>query len=255
MKRVSIFKYINLGGQLSYLRSVHEGYLVHKPRNVLDNINRFFKNIEESELEVTKNALSDLNTFKEKLEETEENYRLNKTEARALFRIMDKIFNTVKAESEKIFLFSVTEKRIDVNKLLNNVESLFAREVFNFLSDEIQYDFKESGKCIAYECPTASAFHVLRGFEGLLRELLNKLNPQKNTSEMNLGSVIRELKKLNIPDLRVLLDNSDRIRDNYRNPTSHPDKIFDIDEAQDLFPLCVGIVNEIISYMKKNNYI
>ena len=142
-----------------------------------------------------------------------------------------------------------------MKKLLNDTGSLFAKDVFDSLPDKIQYDFKESGKCIAFECPTASAFHVLRGLEGLLRILLNNLSPQIDTSQMNWGPVITELKNLNISDLSILLDNLDRIRANYRNPTNHPEKIYNIEEVQDLFNLCEGVVNDITGYMKDNGYI
>jgi len=38
-------------------------------------------------------------------------------------------------------------------------------------------------------------------------------------------------------------DHLDHIRRSFRNPTQHPDKIYDIQEAQDLFGLCVDAVN------------
>jgi len=212
MKRISILKYINLGGELSYLRSAQKGYGVHQPRTVLDNINRFIIDIEKSQLEVTKNALKELKLFKKVLEIKEENYKINEIEARTLFKIMNNILFVVRAESERKFTFMISEKRIDANKLLFDITSLFAKEVFNVLPDEIQYDFKESGKCIAFECPTASAFHVLRGLEGLLRVLLSKLDLQTDTSKMNWKSVITRLESLNFQELSILLDNLDNIR-------------------------------------------
>jgi len=255
MKPISIAKYFTLGGILSYLRSAKEGYHVHNPNNILDNINRFIDKIENSQLKVTKNAISELKKFEGTLKETEENYKISKSEAKALFKIMDRILFVIIAESKSTFTFIISEKRIDSNKLLFEIATLFAKDVFNVLSHDIQYDFKESGKCIAFECPTASAFHVLRGLEGLLRVLLNKLDPQIDTSKMCWGDVIKELIKINIKELSVLIDNLDRIRANYRNPTNHPELIYNIEEAQDLFNICVGVVNDIIVYMKKNNYI
>ena len=40
-----------------------------------------------------------------------------------------------------------------------------------------------------------------------------------------------------------LLENLDLIRRSFRNPTAHPEKSYDIDEAQDLFGLCIDVVN------------
>lgn len=167
---------------------------------------------------------------------------------------MDRIWFVLRAETQNYFTFSISEKRIDSNKLIFNIDSLLAKDVFNSLPDSIQYDFSEGGKCIAFECATASAIlTVLRGVEGLLRLLLKKLSPAVDVSNMVWGVVVKKLKDLNIADLGVLLDNCDRIRDNYRNPTDHPEKIYDIETAQDLFNLCVGVVNDMVGYMKTNN--
>jgi hypothetical protein len=55
---------------------------------------------------------------------------------------------------------------------------------------------------------------------------------------------LREKKRVKPPD--ALLDTLDRIRVNFRNPTSHPEKIYDLDEVQDLFGLCVDALNRIV---------
>ena len=57
-----------------------------------------------------------------------------------------------------------------------------------------------------------------------------------------------EFEILNIKDHTSRKD-LDRIRANYRNPTNHPEKIYNIEEAQDLFNLCVGVVNDIMGYL------
>ncbi len=255
MKPLPLYRYIGFGGILEFLRLAGVGRSVHGDGYVLDNINKFINFVEDSDFIVTKETLYDLKKFKEKLEKTPDNQKLTQDEATELFKIMDKILFVIDAESKTKFTFFISEKRIDTKKLLFNMKSLFAKDVFDALPDSIQYDFKESGKCIAFECPTASAFHILRGLEGLLRVLLNKLSPQVNTSQMVWGDLIRGLRSLNIPDLSILLDSLDRIRANYRNPTNHPEKIYNIEEAQDLFNLCVGVVNDIIKYMKDNQLI
>ncbi len=55
---------------------------------------------------------------------------------------------------------------------------------------------------------------------------------------------LRKRKKSRPPD--VLLNNLDNIRVSFRNPTQHPEKIYDIQEAQDLFGLCVDVVSRMI---------
>ena len=249
----STMEYINLGGQLSYLRSAREFLKVHGDTFILENIKKFINSIENSEFKVTQNALSELIEFKESLEKTDKNYRISIAEAKRLYSIMDRIWVVLRAETTNYFTFSISEKRIDCNKLIFNIDLLFAKDIFKSLPDSIQYDFSEGGKCIAFERATASAFHMLRGVEGLLRLLLKKISPAVEVSKMVWGDVVKLLKDLKIKALDVLLDNCDRIRHNYRNPTDHPEKIYNIEQTQDLFNLCVGVVNDIVDYMKTNN--
>ncbi len=255
MKALTLLQYINFGSNLEYLRMVKVGNGIHGEGRILENINTLLDIVDKSDFIVTKNGIIILKIFREKLERTPDTHKLTSGEAGELFKIMEKLTFVVSAESKTKYAFFITEKRIDTKKLLFNMESLFAHDVFNVLTDSIQYDIKESGKCIAFECPTASAFHILRGLEGLLRVLANKLSPLVDTSHMNWGPLISHLKSLNISEISILLDSLDRIRDNYRNPTNHPEKIFNIEETQDLFNMCVGVVNDIVGYMKDNSHV
>jgi len=62
------------------------------------------------------------------------------------------------------------------------------------------------------------------------------------------GPMITELraKRTNRPP-QVLLDSLDNIRVYYRNPTQHPDAIYDIDSAQDLFGVCIDVIGKMAS--------
>ena len=75
------------------------------------------------------------------------------------------------------------------------------------------------------------------------------IEPQTDVSKLCWGPIIKSLRTLKDGNLNTLLDHCDRIRDNYRNPTFHPEKVYNIEVAQDLFNLCVGVVNDIITYM------
>jgi len=249
MKASTLLKYISLGSNLEYLRMVEIGTSVHGKNFILDNISTLIDIVEESEFTVAKQGTIILKQFKEKLNKNPEDHLLEKSEKEELYKIIEKLTFIVNAESTTKYAFFITEKRIDVNKLIFSIESLFAEGVFDWLPSGVQYDFKESGKCIAFGRPTASAFHVLRGLEGLIRYALRHLSPNTDTSEMNWGPVITHLKSLSITELNIVIDNLDRIRENYRNPTNHPEKIYNIEEAQDLFNLCVGVVNDIMDYL------
>jgi hypothetical protein len=53
-----------------------------------------------------------------------------------------------------------------------------------------------------------------------------------------------------------LLDTLDNIRTNFRNPTNHPEKIFEIDKVQDLIFLCVDSINRMVkNRLLDNSYV
>lgn len=255
MKPKGLNEIMKFASFITYLSDIREGVQVHGEHYILHAINFVLDFIESSEFKVTKQGIYILNNFKKSLEKTAKDHKLSIDEYGELHDIMNKLMFLISIESKTLFSFYLTEKRINNEKLIFDIGSLFAKEVFSSIPSKIQYDFIECGKCIAFECSTAGAFHVLRGLEGLLRLLLEKLSPQIDATDMAWGKLISELKNLNINDLTTLLDNCDRIRENYRNPTNHPEKIYNIEEIQDLFNLCVGVVNDIVAYMKINSFL
>lgn len=50
---------------------------------------------------------------------------------------------------------------------------------------------------------------------------------------------------------QLILDNFDYIRVNYRNPTQHPELRYSLDEAQDLFGLCIDSANRVVKEIDK----
>lgn len=152
--------------------------------------------------------------------------------------------SVVKSESERIQVFAVTKKRYDTKDLLNNVSAIFGQQVFASLHDVAQSDFNDAGKCIAFDLPTSAAFHLMRGTEMVLRQLY-RAKIGKDAGEKNWGPMVKDLQAKD-PTLKPLYDHLDNIRENFRNPTQHPDKIYGIDEAQDLFGVCVDVVDQMI---------
>ena len=243
MKARSILGYIVMGGGQRYLEEAREGRVVHGEDYILENIERFLTNLDEFHLPVTRRAAWKLVEFKEALGQLPADHELTRQEALKLSTIMTDLDTTFRAEAAGNVAFIVTDKRIDVNKLLSDVPALMAPGVFDALPEIAQYDFQEAGKCIAFELPTAAAFHIVRGTEGVLKQFYCSV-VRRSRAELMWGPMVESLgqrKSKRPPD--ALLRNLDNIRVSYRNPTQHPDKIYDIQEVQDLFGVCVDVVN------------
>jgi len=245
MQSKSILDYISFGTGLRYLQDAKKTWSVHVESAILDNINRFFDNLEEFNLPVTQRAAYKLRQFGDELAQSDTDHKLSADEASEISKIMTEVRNTLFAEAGGNIALIVVDKRIDVNKLLSDVPALMAPGIFAALPDIAQYDFIEAGKCIAFERSTAAAFHLLRGTEAVLRDFYCSI-VKRNRAKLMWGSMVGSLRKRKHPPPLPLLDNLDNIRRSFRNPTQHPDKRYDIQEVQDLFGLCIDVVNRMV---------
>jgi hypothetical protein len=162
-----------------------------------------------------------------------------------LTSIAGQIVDTMMAELEDVPVFSVSDKKYSFEKLFSKVDTLFRADTFEKLSEIAQYDFQESGKSIVFERSTAAAFHALRGTEAVLKQYCtNKFSnaPAENVTWYDMES---DLKKLQPPVDSAVIEQLAHIRKRYRNQTQHPRLRYDIEEAQDLFNICIELVNNL----------
>jgi hypothetical protein len=124
-------------------------------------------------------------------------------------------------------------------------------DVFSFLPEITQYDLNEAGKCIAFERPTAAAFHLLRGIEAVLRLFYCTLIRTRRVPTLVWGAMTQDLKqRTKTKRYTTLYNNLDNIRYSFRNPTQHPDAIYNIHEAQDLCPLCFEVITRMVRVLR-----
>ncbi|MBY9021249.1 MAG: hypothetical protein KGD67_09335 [Candidatus Lokiarchaeota archaeon] len=256
MKTKNIKDYVAFGRDINYLRLVEPGFYYHKENFVKDSFERFIENIDELNLEVTSkiNWFKELKKYKERLDKTNNDYKLREEDVNEIFPLMDKLNRVINAELEGRIVYVITEKRIKVEKLLDEIKDLFALNIFIELPDLPRFDFKEGGKCIAFERATAGAFHILRGLEGIVRWFFDKFTSSSGCTD-NWGNILINLRNISVPPPSEILDQLDAIRVNYRNPTAHPELIYTIDDVQDLLSECIAVVNRIVNHLKDKNLI
>jgi len=251
MKTKNIAEYVSFGRIINYLRFTKADWPYHTKYYVKDNIEQLIEYLDDLNLIVTSNVewFIDLKNLKATLDLTKNNYKLTDNDADNITSLMDNLSKVISAELRGRIVFVITEKRINVENLLDNVKDIFAQDVYNNLPDLPRFDFSEGGKCIAFERTTAGAFHILRGMEGIIRWFFDKLSGSSGCTD-NWGSIIRNLRSLSSPPPVEILDQLDAIRVNYRNPTAHPELIYTTDDSQDLFSECIAVVNRIVHHLK-----
>jgi len=154
-------------------------------------------------------------------------------------------------EARSRTVFEVTDKRYDASKLLYDVGALLRPGTLEQLPTLSSYDLQESAICIAFARPTAAAFHALRGTEQALRHLYAcYVRSNRMRKPWNWKPILEALEARSTKPPKVLLDNLDSLRENFRNPTQHPEAVYDIDEAQDLFAQCLDVLNRMVALPK-----
>ena len=256
MRTKEINGYVSFGSVLNYLRLAKENYDYNREYSVKENIEDFIYNIKELNLKVTAKteAFRDLEDFKKRLDETDLEYKLSDNDASELGEIITRLQDVIHAELVDRTVYVITEKRMDVDKLLNKVSQLFTPDTFLELPDIPSFDFNEAGKCIVFERATAAGYHILRAMEGIIRWFYDTLNNSTGCT-MEWHRIILGLRSLTPEPPPEILDHLDSIRKYFRNPTAHPELRFDIETVQDLFSECIPMVNRIIKFLKDKNKI
>lgn len=248
MKEVNSYDYILIGLYIRHLRHTERMSVA----TCIDDINGLLKILEEAAFNVSIAGSTNLGKLLKKCKKLRKKEMLPSKLIDSLEKIMSNFEHTIFAEASTKSLFYVTEKKYNTAYLLNKPHKLFADKVFVKLPNLSFFDFTEGFRCIAFGMGTAAAFHILRATEGVLKELyLKKIKTKKLDKKHRMwGPMLDQLRKKKTNKLpKALIDNLDNIRENYRNPTQHPDATYTIDSAQDLLGLCVDVVNKMAQEM------
>jgi len=149
------------------------------------------------------------------------------------------------AEAQTKNIYVLPQRRFHSDYLIRNQDKLFEDGVFEKFSELAQYDIKSSCRCLLFGESTASAFHILRATEAVLKDYYLHHIKRKRLKNPMWKAMLCELrrKKQKKPPT-VLLNSLDLVRESYRNPTQHPDAIYDINSAQDLFGVCLDVLGK-----------
>jgi len=240
------------GTAVRYLQDATVGTRIHDSAGkmfILSNLRRFFRFIDDIGLQVTSRAASDLRRLMQELEGAAKDAILTTEQAKRLSPGMTDLRKTLVAEIEGFEAYLVTPKRLDVNRLLKHPEQLLAPQAFGSFPALARFDIAEAGKCIAFERPTAAAFHLLRATECAIRALCQKY-VKRNRPQLMWGPMVARLRAVRpLRGEESFLNNLDDIRLAFRNPTQHPDKVYDIEEVQDLWGRCIDVLNRIAKHL------
>ena len=108
-------------------------------------------------------------------------------------------------------------------------------------------DFDEAGRCWLFDLYTAAGFHLMRATETVLRDYYRRVTGKEVKNKFrHWGAYLDTLKKCPAASPKVI-GFLEHIKDNYRNPITHPEQNLSADDAQVLFGVSVGAISMIVA--------
>lgn len=156
-------------------------------------------------------------------------------------------------ERHNVDIFVVLPKGVYSTRLLiEKPQNKFPEEVRSVFSDLMLYDLSQAGRCLAFEIPTAVAFHTFRATEEMMLLYYKTLAKQDwPYNQHDWGRYITELNALSKVS-RDVTTRLEEIRKFERNPSIHPDAIVSLNRAPILFELCSGVIYTMAEEVRKH---
>ena len=245
MKVQDCYIYIKIGLAIRLLRNVKGS---NSKELVDSSLSTLIEELEEGDFQVTLAAMQATN-FKEMQRSIEglqnDEDKIGDDLASKIRMELEIIEKVIFPESciKKIYL--LPNRRYNTEYLLDAPDKLLAKGVFQKLDAIAQHDIKSSCRCLLFGEATASAFHILRATESVLKQYYFHHRRKNRLNKPMWSNMVEQLraKTRNKPP-ETLLNALDLIGSAYRNPTQHPETIYEIDGAQDLFGVCIDVIGK-----------
>jgi hypothetical protein len=151
-------------------------------------------------------------------------------------------------------LFQFSNINFNSDVLFSNIEAIFEEATWKYIPEGAQGDIAEGGKALLFGLPTCASFMFLRALEDCIRKLCKQLNNSKDN--LTFGQAISIVEK-NFDLFAIDKFDFDRqvaflkyIKDEFRNPSAHPDKSFTQKESEQLFQV-INISIDKIRYLSE----
>lgn len=265
MEQIKIYDYYSFGYNYNNLLSGHTDKTYSQCLEDLKTYTNFIKRL-DLRVTISSIKLVQLIPEMEKLQnlanaKKTKNQKVDPVFWKSIVEKLNKVDSTLDAELNIKIAYILEEKRFTNEILLGKIQQLFSRDTFALLPTIAQFDFEESGQCLAFDRYTACAFHSLRGTEDVVKMYYEKLFSLNATDKDTWGSYENAITNgigngtlTPLPDEQLII-NIGSLRKYYRNKTQHPQSTYTSDESQDILSLCIKTVNDIIFDLKKRNLI
>lgn len=138
--------------------------------------------------------------------------------------------------------------------LIEHAEKQFPSTYLKDIPAQATADIREAGKCLAFNLPTACSFHLWRALETVMDAYYARFTSSTFDADgvsRNWGAKIKALREKKAE--AAVTNYLDHIREQYRNPQTHPEEMVDPNEAQMLFGVASSAITSMISAMQQKS--
>ncbi len=249
MKTINSYSLVQMGLAIRLLRQVDGSFSV---ATVLETAEQLKAAFDAAEFDISLRGFITLDDFLAEFKKLpDKTVSMNKLEE--IEKIMYGLEQIAFAEATGKNAYLLGDDRYTLKALVSDPASMFAPGIYEQFSEIAQYDFTEAFQCLVFSRPTASAFHMLRATEDVIKQLYLSLIRTKRDKHPTWGSMTIAFKsRKRVPkEVKDLIPQLDNVRERFRNPTDHPLKIYTSHEASDLVSICTNLVNQIMPIIKK----
>jgi hypothetical protein len=148
-------------------------------------------------------------------------------------------------------LFQFSNITFNSDLLFSRIDSMFEKGSWDFIPTTAKADISEGGRALLFNLPTSASFMFLRALEDCMRQLCIAIT--KESKQRMFAEAISVIKDnadkfdLDAKEIDRQIQFLSYIKDEFRNPSAHPEKTFSQREAEQLFQ----IVNVAIDKLSK----
>ena len=238
------YAYIQIGLAIRLLRNVSAGYQAELPRETLELLT---SQLRQAGFDVSLAAMQSamFGEMERALSALAADGVVSTEVAQKISEQAGVLENVVFAEAITKRIYVLPSRRFNTEYLLASPRNLLKDGAFDKLEEIAKTDFASSCRCILFGEATAAAFHILRATESVLKSYYHHHRRQNRLPKPMWGPMLDQLKaKTKNKPSASLLASLDLIRTAYRNPTQHPEAIYEINSAQDLFGVCLDVIGK-----------
>ena len=163
--------------------------------------------------------------------------------ATALKNSLSELEAVLKAECDSLATYAVSQKgAYSTPDLIEHAENMIPETTRQLLPSGVIKEVQEAGRCLAFDLPTASGFHILRAVELVMIELWQHIKQTGDKKPTNWGAYIDKFEQSGIDAKITTMLRT--LKDLYRNPNAHPEETLDDDKATTLFALGVAAIQQ-----------